>query len=141
MKIILVFDQGVSYEPEAIYLVEQKLPQIPDDVQIIVNPYDVDSRELRDEANLFKNYVRTRLSNKLIIDAFSSNFSTFYLNIIRNNYKWVWHLERVKKKYDKIDVVITDFVKCNYMPFYESEGEVNNMLFYKKYDYIPQILV
>jgi hypothetical protein len=27
------------------------------------------------------------------------------------------------------------------MPFYESEGEVNNMLFYKKYDYIPQILV
>lgn len=140
MKIILVFDLGVSYESGAIYLVEQKLPQIPDDVQIIVSPHDVDSFELRDELNLFKNYICSHISDKLIIDAFSANFSNFYLNIFRNTYKWVWHLQNLQKKYGEIHVVISDFVKGNYLPFYESEGEVNSMLFYKKYDFIPQIV-
>jgi hypothetical protein len=140
VKIVLVFSDKVAFESDTIYLVTRKLSDIPESAQRVVVPFDADSIELRDEADKFRDFYADALGTGIISDAFVANFHNFYFHIFRNIYKWVIHLEALLDIYPNVQVVITDTVDGFYMPLYEAEGEINKLLFYKNYDFIPELI-
>lgn len=141
MKIVLVFTSDkINFESETLYLVTKIRNDLPRESQQVVVPFDADSCELRDQADLLRDSLASALNNNLLKDAFVSNYHNFYFHIFRNIYKWVVKIESILEVYPSAHVVITNAVSGNYMPLYEAEGEINRPLFYKEYDFIPKIL-
>jgi hypothetical protein len=74
-------------------------------------------------------------------DLLKSALPTFYSNTFRYLRKWINAIEYVFKNFEINEVFINKFYsKNNYLPYYESEGETNNSLFYQKQDFIPNTL-
>lgn len=140
MKLVLVFSDEVTYEPGALYLVARRRDDLPETAQTVVVAFDADSTALRDEADRFRDAYAASLRNPLLRDAFIANFHNFYFHIFRNLYKWVVNLDALLQTHPDAQVVITDAVGGSYMPLYEAEGEINKHLFYKGYDFIPELL-
>jgi hypothetical protein len=141
VKIVLVFNgDKLKFEPNTVYLVTHLKEDLPKAVQHVVVPFDADSSQIRDESDNFRESIVAILNDSLIRDAFIANFHNFYFHIFRNIYKWIINLEAQLERYPDAQIVLTDIVCGTYMPLYEAEGEINKPLFYKSYDFIPQII-
>ncbi|MDA8692803.1 hypothetical protein N9L92_01985, partial [Saprospiraceae bacterium] len=73
---------------------------------------------------------------------FEASLPAFYNHVYGNYVKWFHGLNEVLNGNPGInEIVLSDAIeKSNYIPFYESEGEVNRKLFYNSYDFIPRLL-
>lgn len=101
-------------------------------------PYQYLLDQLTQKANDVKNQY---FGNSYLIDAFEGGFNSFYLHIYITCFYWKVAIDAVRKKYTITEVIISDAYNFNsFLPYYEAEGEVTRKLFYKSYDFIPNIL-
>lgn len=141
MKLILVFGPVDVEENNSIYFTASEIKGISKERQIIVVPNFSNKIHIRDFADSFRDYVSSNLEDGLVRDAFIANFHNFYFHSFRNIYKWIIAIEEfVASMNEDFSIELTDAVKCNNLNLYGSEGEINELFFYKKYDYIPYVL-
>ena len=98
---------------------------------------DIPKKSIQD----FDKYLNSINQYSIEYDLLKSALPTFYSNTFRYLRKWINALEYAFKNFEINEVYITKFYsKNNYLPYYESEGESNNSLFYRKQDFIPNTL-
>jgi hypothetical protein len=81
-------------------------------------------------------------SPPLLFDIIRAHGHSFFNNVFTHFLKWITAIDILLKKYQITELVFSDYAyNFDYIPYYESEGEINAGIFYKKYDFIPRLLV
>lgn len=103
-----------------------------------INDTSINFEYYRDEWDkAITNYFLTNSLSSFQKDLILSSALNFFMHNYRFLLMWI---ETVKSKVDSNnydEVVFSDYIKLDYLPYYEAEGEINKQLFYKKFDFIP----
>ncbi len=94
-----------------------------------------------DELNSFILKFCENSIDKRIKDAFLSNINGFYIHILRLLAQWDSGIKSLYQTYFIEEIVFSDLVEGDYVTFYESEGEIQKRLFYKRYDFLPGLIL
>ena len=79
--------------------------------------------------------------NSNVGDIIQAHGPSFFNHVFMHFVKWITSIDKLLAIYPINELVLSDFVKSNlYVPYYESEGEINMRFFYKEYDFIPNII-
>ena len=106
-----------------------------------IDHFSIPLEELRDQTELYRKEFLERKDFASFHHSLNANFCYFYLHTCIEAYKWFYTYKVIKDKFTFDKIIISDGVKqYYYTPFYGAEGEINEKLFYKTYDFIPGIL-
>jgi hypothetical protein len=141
MNLLIVFGNRYPILDDAFYITQFHLSDINSERQFIVSPNNSDQSEIRDNSDAFRFKLIDDISTQFISESIDSNFHNFYFHVFRHTYKWWFEIRKVLEQNPNIkNIIISDAIRCSYMPLYEAEGEINKPLFYKRYDSIPYAL-
>lgn len=126
-EVLLLSDKRVLTEEYKIYYIEN---------------FTIDRKKyMNDYEGLIRRVTRHESIDQSYKDIFLAHSGNFFNGSLMQLFKWIESINQLSEKFEIKELIISNFVDSQgYIPFYESEGEINKGILYEKYDFIPFLI-